>query len=442
MQILISVVIVLILIAFGVSVPFCFLAGSFIFAWISGSSTGGFFNIAFHSIESQTMLAIPLFLAGGVLMEKSGIAKTLVDLGEMLMKRVKGGLGAAIPVVSCFFGALCGSGSATVSTLATMMAPTMEEKGWDKRYLAALIAACGPLGYMIPPNMNAIMFAGVSSASVAALFLATLVPGILWAIAYIVMNRIVYTRWYHPVEAVTAGVKENGGTFTPEGMVVNEPSRWTVVRKAIPALLMPVIVLGGIYGGVFTATEAGSIGCLYGVIIGMIYYRNMNGKAVFSVFRETGETVGNIMIIFPMVLIFSRLLILNGIPSILQNFILSISSSRVVILLVIDLILVISGCFLDVPVLILLYTPLLTPTMHMLGVSDVQFGVMMMVAIGIGTLTPPIAMHLFIVGRMLNVTIKDIWTPLWPMLLFICVPILLLVTFVPALSTFLPSLLV
>lgn len=175
MELVFSTVLILILIFLGMSVPFCFLAGSLLYVFMTGMSTGTFVSTAFYALNSTSTLAIPLFMLAGTLIEQSGIARTLIDLAEIMLRKIKGGMGATIPLVSCFFGALSGSGTATCTTLATMMSPRLQELGWDKRYLAAFIAASGPLGYMIPPNMNAIIYTMVSNASVAALFLATII---------------------------------------------------------------------------------------------------------------------------------------------------------------------------------------------------------------------------------------------------------------------------
>lgn len=309
-MIALSVGIILVLILMGMSVPWCFLCGSLIYVITTGSSTGSFVSTAFYSLESTSTLAIPLFMAAGVLLEKSGIARTLIDLAEKLVGKLKGGMGATIPVVACFFGALSGSGTATVTTLSSMMAPRLRELGWDKRYLAAFIAACGPLGYMIPPNMNAILYANVSSASISGLFLATVIPGLIWAGLYLVINRVTYKKWYDPAKmGHRDSTTDQIIPLTEEELAaLQKNEKWSkVLKSAIPAFLMPVIIMGGIYGGIFNATEAGGVGCLYGVIVGVFVYRTLKGKEVFNAFVGTGSSLGSFLIMFPMTLIFSRM---------------------------------------------------------------------------------------------------------------------------------------
>ena len=184
----IAAVLILLMIFSGVAVPLAFLGGSFFVAYMGLGSTGTFATNAFYILNSISMLAIPLFIVGGSLIERSGIANVLIRVADKMLHNVKGGLTATIPVVSCFFGALCGSALATANTLSTAMVPELEKKGYDKAYLAALIAASSPFGFMIPPNVNAIIFASVSSASVGALFMATIVPGLIWAGLYLIVN--------------------------------------------------------------------------------------------------------------------------------------------------------------------------------------------------------------------------------------------------------------
>lgn len=445
MELLIATGIVLLLIFLGMNVPFCFLAGSLMFAALTGTSVGSFVSTAYYALDSFSTLAIPLFMIAGTLIEHSGIARTLIDLAELMLRKVKGGMGATIPVVACFFGALSGSGTATVTTLSSMMAPRLRELGWDKRYLAAFIAAAGPLGYMIPPNMNAIIYTTVSSASVAALFLATILPGLLWAAIYLVVNRLTYTRWYSPPETPTpvsgrTSAAETNTGKTAELEETGQKSKWRVVWAAIPAFLMPVIIMGGIYGGIFTPTEAGGIGCLYALIVGMFVYKKINPNKAFGSFLTTGSSLGSILIIFPMTLIFSRILVVNGVPGMVTSLITGISHNKLVILLILDIILIIAGCFLDAGVLLLVFTPLLLPTASFVGIPQVQLGVIMFVAVGVGTITPPMAMNLFITANVCDVNLKDMMRPLWPFLVFGAIVVLLLVTYVPEFSLWLPRL--
>ncbi|MBE6032538.1 MAG: TRAP transporter large permease subunit, partial [Clostridiales bacterium] len=195
---IIAIVVVVVLILLGMNVGVSFLVTSLLLELITGGEISGFARTAFSANNSYSLLAIPLFMLGGNLMEKSGIAGALVDFCQAFLGKVKGGLGYMVPLVSMIFGALCGSGVATVSTIGSIVIPRMEQLGWDRRYTTALAAACAPLGYMIPPNMNAIIYSTVTTASVSALFVATVIPGIMWGVGYMIVNRIVYRKWYDP----------------------------------------------------------------------------------------------------------------------------------------------------------------------------------------------------------------------------------------------------
>ena len=438
MIIALSVILVLVCIFLGMGIPFSFLAGSVFWALVDGSSMGNFVSTSYYSLDAYSLLALPLFMAAGILLERSGIAKQLVDLAEILLRKFKGGMGATIPVVSAFFGALSGSGLACVTAVSNMLGPRLEEKGWDRNYLAALACAASPLGYMIPPNMNAIVFTKVSDASVGALFLATLLPGILWTILYVIINRVVYRKYYDPSKAV---VKE--GEAVAEDVKDTWMYKWHVVRAAIPAFLMPVIILGGIYGGVFTATEAGGIACIYALLVGVFVYKGIRTrKQVFNVFYETGYSIGTILMIFPMTLIFSRLLVINGVPEMVTNFMMGISDNRYVIMLLLDILLVVAGFFLDCNVLLLVLTPLLLPTATAIGLSQIHLATMVFVAIGIGGMTPPMATPLYIAVRICDADLIKTCKALLPSFFFGAIPIMLLVTYVPFFSEWLPSLLI
>lgn len=440
----IAALLILVLIFSGVAVPLAFLGGSFFVAHMGLGSTGTFATNAFYILNSISMLAIPLFIVGGALIERSGIANVLIKLADKMLHNVKGGLTATIPVVSCFFGALCGSALATANTLSTAMVPELKKKGYDKAYLAALIAASSPFGFMIPPNVNAIIFASVSSASVGALFMATIVPGILWAGLYLVINRIVYKKYYHPenIECEGENMVDTESTVSTDGAVkLQYPEMGSrFILELIAAVMMPVIVLGGIYGGIFTATEAGAITCLYGAVMGIVVYKKISVRQLMGIFTKGVKDVSALAIMFPMTLIFSRLMTLNHIPELVAQVMLSITNNRIGLILLIDILLFLIGFFLDGNVIILTLVPLLTPIASACGIDTIQLAVIVFVSIGIGSITPPMATCLMACSRVCEVPIHNLIKPIMPFLLFGAVPVLLMVSFVPAISTWLPGL--
>lgn len=433
----IALIVILIMIFTGVAMPFAFLSGCLIYAGVSGASMGSWIQTSFKAINSYSIIAMPMFMIAGTMIERSGIASTLITAAQKLVGKLKGGMAMTVPVVACFFGALSGSGTATCTTLASMMVPDLGRKGYDRRYLGALVAACAPLGYMIPPNVNAIIFNSVASdSSIAELFMATVVPGLIWAFAYLLLIRFGYKKYYRdPV--VETGKKEVAES-------VEQPKKESKAKfwiNIIVAIGMPLIVLGGIYGGIFTSTEAGAIGCLYALLIGTIVFRKFTAKSAFNDFVNTGMSIGSLMILFPMTYIFSRILVMEQVPAMLTNVILAVSSNKLVILLMIDLILFIAGFFVDCSVLQLVFVPLLLPLCKTIGVSSTQLAVIMFVSIGVGTITPPMAMNIFITARILKLPTKDVIGPIWPFVGFVGIPMMLLVTYIPQLSTWLPNLL-
>ena len=426
--------IILILIFMGVSVPYTFMAGSTLFCLLTNGKMNWFPSTGYYALDSYSMLAMPLFIIAGSLMDRSGIAERLVDLGEILLRRVKGGLAAAIPVVSAFFGALSGSGVATASTISTMLGPRLVERGYDKRYIAAFVAAAAPLGFLIPPNVNAVIFAMVSECSIADLFLSTVFPAFILLALYIIINRICYSKYYDPSKANVV-VHEDGTTDNDPTATM---SLWVAFRRSLLAFLMPVIILGGIYSGIFTATEAGAVSCIYGLIIGCFVYKAFKAKDVFALFRDSAYQIGLLMMLFPFSFIFSRVMVTNGVPERITAFIAGITDNNYITIAIIAVIMLIAGCFLDANILLLVFTPLLMPTAQAAGMSVIQFAVVVFMAVGIGAATPPMAMCLFVSTKLMGTTVKDTTKPLLPFLIFGAVPTMLITMYVPFVSEWLP----
>lgn len=446
----VAMAVILLLIFIGVSIPLSFLSGSFFLAVFAGARINSFATSAYYMLDSIAMLAIPLFVVGGQLVERSGIANVLIELGDRMLRRVKGGMAATIPVVSCFFGAMCGSALATANTLASAMAPDLVKKGWDKRYIAALIAASSPMGFMIPPNVNAIVFStAVSGASVGELFMSTIIPAVIWTGLYLLINRLVYSNYYTPRDHDDAEkiemIKPEVMSFMKEKpKVQSNGSDFSSGRfwlQLVVAVGLAVGVLGGIYGGIFTATEAGAIMCLYAVLAGLIVYKNIKISELFGIFAKGAKDVSVLVVLFPMTMIFSRILTLNHVPDMFAELVLSLTSNKILIILLIDLLLFILGFFIDGNVIILTVVPMLAPIATTIGVSVVQLAVIVFVAIGIGAITPPMATCLLSCSRICGVTVKDMMKPVMLFLFFGAVPVMLMVSFIPALSEWLPALL-
>jgi C4-dicarboxylate transporter DctM subunit len=438
MDIAICCILILVLMFVGVPVAYAFLWGSLFYLITTQQSLGAVVTTSFNAANSYAFLAIPLFILAGRLMVETTIAQRLVMLAEVLLRKVKGGMAAAIVLAAAFFGTITGSDIATANAVGSIMFPPMLRMGWDKRYIGAVLAVAAPLGFMIPPNTNAIMYATITNASVSDLFLSTIIPGIIWAALIMVINRITYAKWYHP-ELADEEAKQEIRDRELSGVTRLQEIR-SSAYSAVPAIIMPVIILGGIYAGIFTSTEAGGVGCLYAIVVGLVLFRAIKLKNTWACFTDTAKDTGVILMISATSAVFNRILLFANVPALIADGMLGVTENPVFILLFIDIIFLIAGCFLSPPVIIFVVTPLLLPTARMVGVGDIQMGVMLFVAIGIGVITPPLAGNLFISARIARCSVSDILGPVLPYLFFAGIPVLLLVTYVPWFSTFLPNL--
>lgn len=443
MSIMLACILIFVCMLCGLPVAYSFLGGSLLYMILDGGKIAALAGTAFSATNSFAYLAMPLFILAGTLMTKSGIAEQICKFCNSILRRFKGGMAAALVLASALFGMLTGSNTATIMATNSFMGKPMRDMGWDDAYIAAMLASAGPLGYMIPPNAHAIMFAVVASCSVADLFLAGLIPGILWAVLMMVTNRFLYKKYFNPDKATEQNkeIAQNEGHLLPgetNGDYLKGIGNSFV--KSIPALLMPLIIFGGIYGGVFTATEAGAVSGLYAILLGFVIKRVMKPRDLWDSFTSTGRQMGVILFITPMSAIFSRMLVLDNVPQLIANTLLALSSNEYVIMLLIDLVFIIAGLFVGPTVIVYVITPLLMPTAKAIGMDMIQLGAILFVAIGVGNITPPMASNLFIASKAVGVDSTRVIPPM--LVYFVCVglPVLLLTTFVPELSLWLPSL--
>jgi C4-dicarboxylate transporter DctM subunit len=431
MEIAISSFVVLLMIGLELPIALSFLSATFTFVLLTGARTSFITSVAYQALDSFALMAIPFFLVAGDIMNKGGLANRLIAFAGALMARIRGGLGATIPVASMFFGALTGSGTATVAAIGSIMIPRLEKYGYARRYTGALTAASGSLGYMIPPSMLGIIYGVISDTSIAAIFLATILPGIWWGISNVVINAIWCKKWQ--AEGVKDGniLKRSGENYWGEV--------GTTFWRAIPAFTMPFIILGGIYGGVFTPTEAGAVSALYALPVGLFIYREIKVRDTLKLFVASARTFGVLFIILSMVLVYTRILLLEGVPQDIALWLSNVSSNKYVVLLILNGIFLIAGMFLDAVTLTVIMTPLMMPAALSMGIDPIHLGTILFVNIGIGTFTPPMATNLFVVSRVGQVPYQNTLKPLIPFLLYAALPSLLLTTYVPWLSLWLPK---
>lgn len=376
----------------------------------------------FRGLDSFPLMAIPFFMLAGNLMKFGGLSEKLINLSNSLVRGFKGGLGHVTVLASMFFAALSGSAPATVMAIGSNVIPQMEKHGYDRGYATALASTAGTIGVIIPPSIPFVIYGVVSGASISDLFVAGIIPGILIGIVLMVVNYI-YARKYGYGGEGRASFRE----FLHE------------LKDAIWALLVPVIILGGIYGGIFTPTESAVVAVVYTLIIGFAVYKELTWKKVWDAFMETGALNGTTTFMVGLSMSFAAYLTLAGIPSAVGQAILSLDAGPVVILLLINVVLLVVGCFVDNISSTIILTPILLPIAQGVGMTAVQFGIVMTVNLAIGFITPPYGVNLFYGSAIGKVSIEELSKKILPFIgaMIIC---LLLLTFIEPLSMWLPTL--
>lgn len=374
--------------------------------------------------DSFPIMAIPFFVFAGELMGGGGISKRLLDVANVFFGRIRGGLAIVTVVVCMFFAAISGSGPATVAAVGGMVVPTMLEKGYDKKFVLALIAAAGSIGVIIPPSIPMVVYSVTVNSSVSSLFLAGFIPGILIGLVLIV---------YSYVYARKAGYKGDTEPFSI-GRALRE------VWRGKWALLSPVIILGGIYGGIFTPTEAAAVSVIYSLIIGLFVHKELNFKQMLDVTKRSCETTATILVVIGCATGFSKVLTLGRIPTTVATLLTTMTDSKVLILLLINLLLLLVGCFMETVCAIMILAPILFPVVTALGVDPIHFGIIMVINLAIGFITPPLGVNLFVASRVGETTLDVVIRGIVPFLVLM-IATLMLITYVPAISMFLPNLL-
>lgn len=382
-----------------------------------------FASIMINGVDSFPLLAIPYFILAGALMEAGGISRQIVNFASSLVGWVRGGL-AMVAVVSCaFFAALSGSGIATTAAIGAIMIPEMEKAGYSKAFSAALIAAAGCLGPIIPPSVPMVMFGSATETPVNALLMGGVLPGLLLALLL-----CGYAYFYARKHSIGGGERFHLGTCG------------RAFCKAIPALLVPIIILGGIYSGTFTPTESAAIAVVYSFFAGTVIYRELSFQRIREALVSSGTQTGAILIIAAAATFFGRMLTAEQFQQIVKEFALNATESKIVVLLVVNLILLILGCLMDTTPIILIFAPILLPIVTAFGVHPVHFGVMMCINLALGLITPPVGVSLYVAAGQTKLPVGDIIQRVLAPLGILLVG-LLLITYIPGIVTMLPKLL-
>ena len=376
----------------------------------------------FGGLDSFPLLAVPMFVLSGIIMAKGGISRKLFDIFAYFLGNLTAGMPCAVIVTCLFYGAISGSAPATVAAVGSMTIPILTGLGYDLTFTTAIVAVTGGLGVIIPPSIPFIMYGMASGASVSDLFLAGIIPGLM--IGGLLMF---YAIWY---------CRRNGEDkekINAEVQHLHDKGLFRVVKESFFAILSPVIILGCIYSGVASPTEAAVISVFYALLISLFVYKSIRVKDIWDILKEAVRTFTPILFILATSTAFSRVLTLMQVPQTVSGFISGHFQSPVLILLVINLFLLIVGMVMDTTPAILILTPILLPIVTNLGMDPVQFGVIMVVNLAIGFVTPPIGVNLFVASSLTDVPVMTIAKKAMPMIIYFLIA-LLLITFIPAIS--------
>ena len=374
------------------------------------------------SLDSFTLLAVPLFILAGNLMETGGISKRLVTLANVLVGRVKGGLGLTVIVSTIFFSGLSGSSNADTAAIGSVTIPPMLKKGYPPAFAAAIVASAGGMGILIPPCILMILYAVIANASIGGLFAAGFIPGFIMGASILVLTYYKARQMDLPTEpAVTCGEAVKAGL------------------DSILPMMTPVIIIGGILGGIFTATEAAGVSVLYAFILSVLIYREIKLSDLPGILVSSCKTIGIVMLLLAMSSIFAWLLAADQVPLKLASFMLSVSSEPWVFLLMTNILLFIAGMFLDGAAALIILVPILAPIATKLGIDPIHFGIVVVANLGVGLVTPPVGLSLYIACGIARVTLEQVFRPVLPYVAVLFVT-LLVITYVPQITLFLPRL--
>jgi tripartite ATP-independent transporter DctM subunit len=417
-------IVFIILLVSGMPVAFCLLLSAICSAIYAGISLSVIFQRMFGGLDNFVLLAIPFFIFMGNIMEQGGMARRVVNFANIIIGRIRGGLAGVNVLASMFFAGISGSAVADTSSIGSMLIPMMNEEGYDKNFSAAITATSSTIGLIIPPSNAIIIYSfAVGGISVARLFAAGIIPGILVGIGLMVVGYIISVKENypsHPTPSIKEAIK--------------------IIKETSLSLVLVLIIVGGILGGVFTATEAAVFGVVYSFIITFFIYKEIKLKDIPYIIKKTIKTSAVVLVLLATSTAFSYILSYEKIPELVCNILLNISENKIVILVIINLVLLFVGTFMDMAPAILIFTPIFLPVVKELGVDPIQFGIIMLVNLCVGLCTPPVGTVLYVAMGIADTTmdklVKHLVYFIIPMII-----ILLLVTYWPIISMFIPNLL-
>jgi C4-dicarboxylate transporter, DctM subunit len=407
------------------------------------SSLGLISDIMYTSVAKFTLLSIPFFIIAGVIMDYAGISRRLINFADTFVGHKKHGMALVTVITALFFAAISGSGPATVAAIGGILIPALVKNGYKKESAAALLSGTGATGIVIPPSIALIVFAVVAgdsiSVSIGRMFIAGIIPGLLMGVGFYLAAIYVKKK---DTKAILLEAQEADLKFeiaaTKE--VASPKERWNAFTGAIWGLLVPVIILGGIYGGVFTPTESAVVAVFYGLFVGIFIHKELKLKDIKRILIDSGVQTATVMLIVSSASLFAYMITTEGIATLISDAVLGISENRYIILILVNILLLIAGMFMDAISAYYIFVPILLPIMIALNVDPTVFGVFMTVNLAIGLFTPPVGVNLYVACGISDISLNKISKAIIPFVVASIV-VLIVITYIPAISTFLPNLL-
>lgn len=423
-----SILFVGLIVLIVIGMPLAYALGGSAFLAIVSSDLPNILTVQrfFTGVDSFTLMAIPFFMISGSLMSKGGVSNRLIKLCSIFLRKFPGGL-AIVTVVACtFFGAISGSAPATAAAIGGIMIPVMLKNRYAPDFAMSTVASAGYLGVIIPPSITMVTYGVAAGASIGDMFMAGIFPGLLLCLGMCAYSFFV-------------GRKNNYIMVREEAQPEDGNILRTVV-EAIPALLMPIIILGGIYGGIFTPTEAGCVSVVYGLLVGLFIYKELKLSDLPGIFKSSALSTSMILLIIGCASAFGNIITREMIPNKVATLLIGFSDNKVVFLILVNVLLLIVGCFMETNTAIMIIAPILLPVAQQLGIDIVHFGIIMVINLAIGLLTPPLGMNLYVATGITGKKVSDILGKNLIGYIVISIAILLIITYIPSISTFLPGL--
>jgi tripartite ATP-independent transporter DctM subunit len=416
-------IVLLICLVIGIPITFSLGLASLSFLAFSGIPLGILSQRMFTGLDSFPLMAIPFFILAGELMNASGITKKIVDFADLVVGKLRGGLAHVSIVSAMFFAGISGSGVADAAAIGSMMIPAMEKKGFDKDFSCAVISAASVMGPIIPPSIPMVVYSMLAGTSVAAMLLAGAIPGILLGLSLMVVAYFFAVKRKYPCNEKMPSVRE----------IIR------VLAGALVPLLMPLIILGGIIGGIFTATEAAAVAVIYSLVVGIIVFRNLKTGELIKIALATAKTTGIVFMVMATANIFNWLMATQQVPQLVAGFMLQYLKTPVTILLALNFLLLILGCFMEGTAAMILTVPVILAITNQLGIHPVLIGVIIVLNLMIGLITPPLGLCLYVTCSVGKISLEKLSKAIVPFLT-VEIIVLFLVTYIPEISLYLPRL--